>query len=41
MWEKVKSKVSIESLKVNKVEQDTQENIGIAVEKIWQKWKFK
>lgn len=41
MWEKVKSKVSIESLKVNKVEQDPQENIGIGVEKIWQQWKFK
>jgi hypothetical protein len=41
MWEKVKSKVSIESLKVNKVEQDPQENIGINVENIWQQWKFK
>ena len=41
MWDKVKSKVSTESLKVNGVEQNPQENVGNQVEKIWEKWKFK
>jgi len=41
MWDKVKSKVSTESLKVNGVEQNPQENVGNEVEKLWEKWKFK
>ena len=41
MWDKVNSKVSFESVRVNKVEQDPQKNVGIDVEKIWEQWKFK
>jgi len=41
MWDKVNSKVSFESVRVNKVEQDPQKNVGIDVEKIWEQWRFK
>ncbi len=41
MWEKVKNKVSFESVKINSKEQNPQKNIGLEVENEWTKWKFK
>jgi hypothetical protein len=41
MWEKVKNKVSFESVKINSKEQNPQKNIGLEVENEWSKWKFK
>lgn len=41
LWEKVRNKVSFESVKVNSKEQNPQKNVGIEVEKEWEKWKFK
>jgi uncharacterized caspase-like protein len=41
MWEKVKNKVSFESVKINSKEQNPQKNIGVEVENEWSKWKFK
>jgi uncharacterized caspase-like protein len=41
MWEKVKNRVSFESVKINSKEQNPQKNIGVEVEKEWSKWKFK
>ena len=41
MWEKVNSKVSFESVRINKVEQDPQKNVGVDVEQVWEQWKFK
>ena len=41
MWEKVRNKVSFESVKINSKEQNPQKNVGVEVEKEWSKWKFK
>lgn len=41
MWEKVRNRVSFESVKINSKEQNPQKNIGLDVEKEWSKWKFK
>lgn len=41
LWEKVKNKVSFESVKINSKEQNPQKNVGIEVENEWTKWKFK